>query len=78
MSTEQTPAQKRLHAAMMDAVNVAIELKDAGREDRVAGLAVGIDLGVSACFLFSVTERDYDQATKMVRQAITHATREEE
>jgi hypothetical protein len=73
----RTP-QERFKDAMEDAVMAVEELVKDGREDRAAGLAVGIDLGVSAAFLFSLSSRDYENATRVIRAGIAHAFREDD
>lgn len=72
-----TPAQERFRAAMLDAKAAHDQLMSEGREDRAAGLEVGVDIGTSAAFLFMVNDRAYDDAANIVREAIAQATRTE-
>ena len=71
-------AQDEYAAAMQDAVRACEELTRQGREDRVAGLVVGVDLGTSAAFLFALGDQNYRDATAVIRGCIANAFREED
>jgi hypothetical protein len=76
-SVGPTPAQVRYRDAMIAANETAQLLNEQGRTDRLAGLAVGVDLCTSAAFLFSLTDQDYDNAATSVRASIAHALADE-
>ncbi len=69
-------AKAEYQLAMEDAVRAVEELHSQGREDRAAGLAVGVDLGTSAAFLFALDDRNYRDATAVIRGCIANALRE--
>ena len=50
----------------------------AGRTDRAVGVAVAVNIGTGAAFLYDRSDGAYDTATLEIRQAIARATREEE
>lgn len=76
--TTTTPWVEEYIEAMRDVVETAERLQGEGRDDRAAGLAVAVDLGTSAAFLFDLSQLAYTNATKLCRQAIAVATREGE
>ena len=71
-------AQDEYAAAMADAVRAVEELVRQGRDDRAAGLACGVDLGVSAAFLFALGDENYRDAVNVIRAGIAHAFREDD
>jgi Ethanolamine utilization protein EutJ (predicted chaperonin) len=71
-------AQDEYAAAMQDAVRAVEELVRQGRQDRAAGLAVGVDLGTSAAFLFALGDQNYRDATRVIRGCIDIAFREDD
>lgn len=77
MTGEQVSRARQAYRDAIADANAAIKrLSEAGHEDRAAGLYVAADIGVSACFLFSITDQDYERATEVIRGAIAHAERE--
>lgn len=73
--SEPTPAQARYLGALREAVTTAQALAEAERHDRLAGLSVALDIGVSCAFMFMVNDRAYDDAANLIRQALDQATR---
>jgi len=76
--SNDSPARRGFHAAVDDALAAARQLKAEGRENRLAGLVVAVDLGTSAAFMFSVSDEAYEDATNLVRRATERALRDED
>jgi hypothetical protein len=72
-----THARIAYTAACVDTASTVDRLKAEGRHDRATGLAVAADIGTSAAFMFSTSDKAFEDATRVLREAIAHAEREE-